>query len=57
MTKEDMRWCGRRLSELSRDELETAVWQAYSMFLDINSPEAIQARAMAKVMELKSVKK
>jgi hypothetical protein len=48
MEKEEMLWCGRRLSELSREELETALWQCYAMFMDVNSPEAIAARAKAQ---------
>jgi hypothetical protein len=51
MTKEAMLWCGRKLSELSRDELETALWQCYAMFMDSNSPEAMRARVMAKAKE------
>ena len=50
-TKDNMLWCGRRISELSREELETALWQCYSMYMDTNSPEAVRARAMAEAKE------
>ncbi len=49
MTKEEMLWCGRRLSELSREELETALWQCYAMYVDANTQKAMAARARAQI--------
>lgn len=47
----EMLWCGRRLSELSREELEQALTQCYAMYMDANTPEAIIARAKAQVQK------
>ena len=48
---EEMLWCGRRLSELSRTELEQALMQCYAMYMDANTPEAMVARAKAQVQK------
>jgi hypothetical protein len=52
-SESDMLWCGRKLSELTREELETALWQCYSMYVDLATPEKIAERAKEKVEELK----
>jgi hypothetical protein len=52
-TASDMRWCGRKLSEMTREELENALWQCYSMYVDLATPERFAERAKEKIAELK----
>ena len=46
-----MYWCGRPISELSREELEQALTSCYAMYVDANTPEAMVARAKAQVQK------
>ena len=46
-------WCGKRIEDMSREELIVALKRAGSMVADTYSPEAIHFRAQGRISAMK----
>lgn len=49
----EVRWCGKPLSALTRDELEKAFVWLFVKYREGTSAEAIEQRALGRVAQLK----